>query len=130
MAYNEAKFQTEFNKWLSRQNWPGTFVCELKVCKTKSMPFNAVKPHQVRNLQLAKQRLIYKIPDAGYDQKPFDCFQISNAEAFVVVLFYQPRKPKEFIMIEVEHFVDEVMKSKRASLTKERACAIGTVYEI
>lgn len=131
MAYNEAKFQTEFSKWLSRHpEYFGTAVFELKICHGKSLGFGFVKPHQIRGLQVAKKRLIYKIPDVGYDQKPFDCFQIASSEAFVVILYYVPRKQKDFVIIEVDEFVAESKRSKRASLTKERAYDIGTVFNV
>lgn len=114
----EADFQTRFSKW-AKHNIKHTAAFELKICKEPSMPFNAVKEHQVANLLSARNRsLIYKIPDAGFDIKPFDCFMLSGCEAYVVVLFYQKRGDKEFYMININDYVKLMESSERKSLTK------------
>lgn len=128
MAFAEKDFQTEFNKWLVRRGWDKTTAFELKITKKDYINFKEVKPHQLRNLLLAKQKMIYKIPDVGMDQKPFDSFIMCDALAYVVILFYQPRKPKQFAMIEVDAYKKEALSSDRASLTLDRAREIGKIY--
>jgi len=103
--FNEKTFTSKFNRWLLH-SWLGeSAVFELKVTKTNRMPFSAVKPHQIQNLLAAKNgKVIYKIPDDGFSQKPFDCFYLSKVLAYVVVYFYK-RGEKRFYMIPVEEFV-------------------------
>ena len=128
MAYQEKDFQREFNKFL-KYSWDDTSVFELKICKGKSLPFSAVKEHQVNALIAAhRDKIIYKIPDDGFDQKPFDCFMIRRAFAYVVILFYVPRKEKKFYMIDIDNWMIEVQYSKRKSITEERARAIGIPF--
>ena len=129
MSYSEATFTTNFLKWLAREKVDGTAVFELKLAKGKSLPFSAIKDHQLRNLKLAQKMLVYKIPDAGYDQKPFDCFQICKAEAFIVVIFYK-KGQREFIVIPIDTWIHEMRASARKSLTKERAEEIGLICKL
>lgn len=89
------------------------------------MPFSAVQPHQILNLQLAKHGMLaYKIEDGTYAPKPFDCFVLAGVPAYIVVMFYR-RAQKTFYMIDVDKYVEEVDNSKRKSLTEERAKEIG-----
>lgn len=139
----EAQFQTKFNRWLRNHKDPGLkmnfttgeFSCgnmfltslalELKLTKTKSLPFSALKEHQRHALLTASNgRLIYKIPDDSVGQKPFDCFCITNASSWVVIMFYT-RGCKTFYMIPIDVWVKEEKTSKRKSLTEERANEIG-----
>jgi len=129
MSYSEATFTTKFLKWLVNEKIDGTAVFELKLAKGKSLSFSTVKDHQLRNLQLAQERLVYKIPDTGYDQKPFDCFQLHKAEAFIVIMFYK-RGQKEFIIIPIRAFIREMRNSTRKSLTEERAKILGIICKL
>jgi hypothetical protein len=122
----EKDFQKKFSKWLRYNNHINA-VYELKLTKTGSLPFNAVKEHQINALQIARNYfMIYKIPDDTISQKPFDCFKICNCEAFVVVQFYKPRA-NHFYLIDVERFINERDTSPRKSLTEERAKIIGMI---
>lgn len=125
----EKDFQTEFNKWLKYKHYK-TGAFELKLTKEKSLPFDAVAPHQKTALYHAKHgNLVYKIPDESYSQKPFDCFMLVMVPAFVVVMFYV-RGQKKFYMIPIDNWCDEEYKSKRKSITEEDAMRIGTVCEL
>lgn len=104
----------------------GNVAFELKITKLGYLNFDRVKPHQIRNLRLAKKRLIWKIPDDSRGEKPFDCFQLRNAEAYIVIMYYK-RGQKEFVVIEVDTFVNEKETSTRKSLTEERAKEIGII---
>jgi len=123
---NEATFTTQFNHWLVRQNFPFSAVFELKITKSKSLPFTAVQPHQARSLRAAKRgRLIYKIPDVGLGQKPFDCFHLYQTKAFVVVFFYRPRQYNKFYLIDIDDFCNLKDSCGRKSLTEAMAEAHG-----
>lgn len=120
----EKDFQRKFSKWIKYQHF-STTAFELKLTKGGRLPFSAVQDHQVRNLLSAKHgKLSYKIPDAGYDLKPFDCFVIQGAQSYVVVMFYE-RGEKEFYMIDIDDFVlwrDTAQKhTKLRSLTRDHA---------
>lgn len=120
----EAKFQTAFSRWASH-NLNKTVVCELKLTKDKSIPFNALAPHQLGALKRATIGCVrHKISDSGFDQKPFDHFTICHSPAYVVIMFYRHGQ-KEFFMIPVGIWEKEELTSKRKSLTEGRAREIG-----
>jgi hypothetical protein len=124
----EKDFQIKFGHWLRNSNFSATAAFELKICKSKSLSFNAVKEHQVNALYLAKNRkLFYKIPDEGLSLKPFDCIILNGAQAYVVVQFYA-RGQREFVMIDVDSWIAEIRESTRRSLTESRAKEIGDVF--
>lgn len=127
MAYLEKDFQSEFNK-LCRYYKFRTAAFELKCTKEKSLAFNKVEPHQKANLLLAKHRcLVFKIPDLG-SQNPFDSFILNSVPAYIVIMF--EAKSREFVMINIDNWVNEEKISKRKSITKDRAYEIGTVYTL
>lgn len=117
----EANFQTTFNHWLKAVH-KKTGAFELKQTKSNALPFNAVVPHQVQALlQVKNGTLVFKIPDSGY-QNPFDCFSMSNEDAFVVIKY-----PDFFCLIDILDWCNEVERSDRKSLTSERAKEIATI---
>ena len=120
----EADFQTKFSKW-AKYNIKYSGAFELKLTKTSSIPFSSVADHQILNLKIAKHsNLVYKIMDVGLAQKPFDCFTLSNVQAYVVLMFYK-RGQKEFFMIDIDDFIKEKETSDRKSLLESRAREIG-----
>ena len=126
VAYLEKDFQTEFSKWL-KYNFKRTAVFELKLTRTKSLPFSAVEEHQVNALYNAKHaHVVHKLPDTGY-QNPFDCFFLKGSEAYVAVMFM---KQKKFFLIDIDDFMLEKKCSERKSLTEERAAEIGRQCEL
>jgi len=119
----ESDLQTRFTRW-AKHNVLSSAAFELKICKDKSLPFNAVQPHQVVALmQVRKNKLCYKIPDAGVGAKPFDFFCISG-EAFVVIMFYK-RGEKNVYLIDIIDWVVAEITSDRKSITEEEASKIG-----
>lgn len=123
----EKDFQNKFGRWL-KANWHASAVFELKLVRGKSLPFSSVKEHQVWALMKAQNaKIYYKIPDCGNSQKPFDCFLLTKIPAYVVIMFYR-RGQKEFIIIDINLFAQEQQRSKRKSLTEERAKEIGNVH--
>ena len=122
----EKDFQSEFNKY-AKYIHKQTGAYELKLAKGSSLPFDAVKDHQVQALLNAKHsHIVYKITDTGFAQKPFDCFSLVGVPAYVVIMFYE-RGQKEFFMIDVDTWVEEKTNSVRRSLTSDRAREIGSV---
>ena len=125
--------QVLFGKYLKANPPNKTEVYELKMCKQKSMPFDQVNDHQIEALEKAlKGNFYYKISDSPVSwgmetpmrftaPKPFDCQNIFQANAYIVIWFYKPREKKEFILIDVRSFVAEKISSVRKSLTEQRA---------
>lgn len=120
----EADFQTAFNKWLKyHPEYHGAF--ELKLTHDPSLPFSAVSAHQINALKNVKDHhLIFKIPDEGYAQKPFDCFKMQGYPAHIAIMFYR-RGQKTFYLIDINTWVDHVLGSKRMSITEKEAVDIG-----
>ncbi len=117
----EKDLQSALNKVLARMKVfdQRSLAIESKLVnlsKRKSLPFSEVKPHQRRGLRLAQKKLIYKIPDDSYDQKPFDAFMLVAAIGYVCVFWYMPRKLKEAHLITINDFLKIEEDSKRKSL--------------
>jgi len=124
----EKNFQSLFTKWI-RKNPPNeSCAFELKIVKKGAMPFSAVAEHQIDGLHAAEWRGMYhKISDMSREKKPFDCFYMYGAKAYLVVWWYKPRQPKEMIWIDISSLMTEMTFSKRKSLTEARAKEIGMV---
>jgi len=102
----EAQFTTKFRKWLqSREDAAHAAAYEIKVSTDKSIPFSAVKEHQVGALKQVKHGMFsQKIPDAGW-QNPFDLFVLCKQEAYVVLAFLEPRKKTQVWIIDIDLFL-------------------------
>ena len=121
----EKNLQTRITRYVKNRWQHGSAAIELKICHEKSLPFNAVKEHQIAGLLVAKHgTLAYKIPDTGYDQKPFDMVVLNNSSAYVLIMFYQ-RGCNICYLIDVDKYVHERDNSKRKSLTEERCTEIA-----
>ena len=102
-----------------------TWAIEIKIVKGKSFPFSDVKEHQVIGLTGAKKGLFYRIADqawtaGGFQQKkPFDALWIKAENAFVVPVFYIPRKKKRAYLIPIEDFLKLAKDSIKKSITEE-----------
>ncbi len=96
---------------------------EIKQCQT-SLPFVAVAEHQIDALLAvkSKQGLLYKAPDDSRSVKPFDLFYMRSALAYVVIKY-----PSYFHIIDVDTFLLEKQRSKRKSLTQQRAGEIAVI---
>lgn len=126
MKKREAQFGQVFRHWLKTKKDISSSAFELKQTTTNSLPFNAVKEHQIDALLACKSSngLLFKIPDTSIQLLPFDMFYLKQSYAYVVI-----RYPKLFVVIDVDDFIAEDKESKRRSLTSERAqeIAIWTV---
>lgn len=100
----EKDLYSPVQRWIKSQ-LRRTCAIELKIVKGKSFNFKELKPHQVQNLLSAKnQTFTYKIPDVGFDQKPFDIVVLSHVPAFVAVVFYEERKKKNLYLMDIDVF--------------------------
>ena len=111
----EKHFQTFFGKYLTENPPQESEFYELKMTSTKSIRFDSIKPHQREALLAVEDSSLYhKISDSPIfggmrtrftAQKPFDCFCVTKAKAFVVVWFYVPRHKKVFVKIRIKDFL-------------------------
>jgi penicillin-binding protein-related factor A (putative recombinase) len=102
---------------------------ELKLCKEKSIRFDAVKPHQEEALLKVKHKGLYhKISDfpmfKGSNMrfnhvKPFDFFYLKDVPAYVVICFYVPRKTKTVYYIDIDDWVFAKDMSEKKSITQQ-----------
>lgn len=127
MAYQEKDFQILFNKWCKHLGL-GTAAYELKLARTDSLPFDALAEHQKNALHNAKHgKVVFKIPDAGFTN-PFDSFVLEGVPAYVVIMYL--RHKKEFMLIDIDVWLNEQQLSDRKSITYERAKEIGKIITI
>lgn len=130
MSFQEKDFQSLFTKYVKGGNsiFQNTTAFELKCAKGNSLPFGRLEQHQEVALKRVKhEKLYHKISDLGAmgGYLPFDCFQIVNGNAYVVILYYTPRMEKTVYVIDVDVFSQERTQSSRKSLTKQRASEIA-----
>jgi len=112
-------------------------VFELKLCKGKSIRYDAVAEHQMKALKdvgFGGKGLYHKINDLPVfpgcktrfaSKKPFDCFYLKFQNSYIVVCFYLPRKEKLFCYITPEAWEESEKESDRKSIRKEEAIKIS-----
>lgn len=122
MSMKENIFQTLFSR---KNKTIGVF--ELKLTKTGRLPFDRLATHQEQALLRAEstEGVAHKISDMSADKKPFDCFRIANTPAYVVILFYTPRKPKILYFIRIKDFLALRARSSMKSMTEGEAKLIS-----
>lgn len=128
MQKREAQFGLKFRRWLKANHHlvpSGAF--ELKQTTTTSLPFSALQEHQIDALLAAKsgKGIVHKISDDSIGVKPFDYFYLRNSFGWVVIKY-----PKGFVLISIDVFLLEKERSKRKSLTWDRARSIATIEEL
>ena len=132
----EKDFQNLFNTWAKENKQQlETGAYELKICKGKSIRFDAVAPQQrIALLAVESTGHYYKINDMPWikdrpysftQKKPFDCFVLRGL-SFVVVLWYVPRQKKIAYFIRINGWLKEEVQGNRQSLTEERAEIISS----
>ena len=147
----EKNFQTLFSSWVKdnklevRTSFGNCSVFELKIEKGRSIRFDRVAEHQEKGLYDAISDGVYhKINDQPFisnnpdkmrftNKKPFDCFFVSMSSAFVVVLFYIPRKKKEMIFIPISKWLSkkkEFSKVGRLSIKEAELREIGIIKSL
>jgi hypothetical protein len=127
--FNEAKMQSIWTKHIkeNKNKWKKSTVWELKITKKKRLPFRRLEDHQRESLAQASNGAgdYHKISDMSLGMKPWDCQLIKDADCYVVVLFYVPRKPKEYIVININNWMLFETTHNMKSLTKEDALSIA-----
>lgn len=109
-------------------------VFELKMVKGPSKAFKDVEDHQIEALLRVSgnEGVYHKVADqtigrkGGFGaslKKPFDCFFLKNTPAFVVPIFYVPRKRKTAYYIPIDDFIIMRVMADRKSFTEEMARA-------
>ncbi len=150
----EKNFQSLFSDWAknNKEHIKAKFgkcvAFELKLSKDKSIRFDDLREHQGVALgEVAGPGCFHKIADQpvswGRDtkirftaKKPFDCFFMSEAPAFIVVWFYikgQRSKDREMIFIRIEDWLKEwkiAEKEGRKSVREEYLRTIGIVEKM
>lgn len=116
------------SKLKSKHTLHGVF--ELKLCKTRSIRFDAVKEHQIDALTAASsgEGLYHKISDSFIadkkrgtrfpTKKPFDFVYLTNTPAYVVICFYVPRRRKTCYYIDIMDWIKKETESDKKSITE------------
>ena len=131
----ERDFQTLFGKRNDKQG-----VFELKFCKGKSLPFNALAEHQERALIASSwgEGLYHKISDFPIFSKskvrfnrpkPFDCMFLRWEPAYVVVMFWESRKKKNVYYITIYDWIEMRDNADRKSMTEKMAIEYAHIIE-
>lgn len=124
---NESSVTRDFKHWLEKNQPRGTTCYEFKIVKLdkkKSFSFSQVPEHQVDYLVTSLNGFWYKISDGaainGFSQpKPFDAIWIKATSAYVVPIFFQPRKIKTAVLIPIWEFVKLRASWKKKSIHLE-----------
>jgi penicillin-binding protein-related factor A (putative recombinase) len=105
-------------------------VFELKLCKGRSIRFDAVKEHQIDALTKASSNegLYHKISDSFVadskrgtrfpSKKPLDYIYLTNTPAYVVICFYVPRRRKTCYYIDIMDWIKKETESSKKSITE------------
>lgn len=131
----EKDIQSEFRRWC-KFNWDGgSSAFELKLAKENTLHFSRVEEHQIQALLDAKHgQLFHKISDQSLGYKPFDCFLLTEAGAYLVICFYKPRQPKRVYIIDIDVWVNEVNTAKKKSVNEARcsqlAFKVANLHEV
>jgi len=127
----ESDLQSRFTKYMkhhAQEHFSASVFYELKITKTGSLPFSRIEDHQIQALLDVKfDALCHKISDMSIGFKPFDGFIAINANAFIGICFYVPRKPLVVYLIDIMAMKNEIASSKRRSLTEKRAKELSTI---
>lgn len=100
---------------------------ELKVTKTNTLPYSNVQVHQRANLRMVKEgNFVWKISDAGFEQKPFDIVALCGVPAYVAIIWYKPYKKKIVYFITIDDFERWEKASKTKSITEEEAVIVAS----
>lgn len=130
----EQKFQTAFGKWINATSKGKSQAkgYELKQTKNKRLLWSAVKDHQLQGLIVDRDiGRHHKYPDVGYTRYPYDSTFIRILEGYIVIKYRSQEKGNtEFVMVDVDEFINEKTKSSEASLHEDRAIAIGELKDL
>lgn len=127
MSFNERNFATLFGKWVRDKDEYRTAVFELKCIKKRSInPISDFRPHQLPALYRVKHGCLYhKISDQSVGSKPFDSFKLCEIDAYVVILFYKPRKEKVFHIVDIDDFLTLDSERTTPYITEEEIALVS-----
>ncbi len=118
MKKREAGFQGKFKHWLEANQPKVSTAYELKyVEKGNFLLAGWIKkdPHQLRSLLSSSTvgRMCYhKLSDMSAGQKPYDCFVMTGAEAYLVVFF---KEHNSFVMVNAKTMLSLTNEHKTVS---------------
>lgn len=131
----EKNIQVLFSKYIKEHKPTYSCAYELKLInleKCKSKAFSCVDDHQIESLlAVDREGLFHKISDTvsvfstnkNASKNPFDCFFLKGF-AYVVPVFYVPRKRKTAYLIHIRKWLEMKELADRASFT-ENMCEIA-----
>lgn len=128
MSFQEKDMQTLFGKWVKKNKhlYPRSVAWELKICKGKSLPYSRIEEHQEYYLiETSTVGTFNKLSDATPGLKHYDCYLIKG-DAYIVIMFYEPRKEKIAYAIDISTWTCYKEKSSRKSITEEECAKIAT----
>jgi len=116
MKKPEAKFQIKFKHYIETNPPKNSTAYELKYEKGGTFNFSLwtkKQPHQLRSLLQSKNKsLYYKISDSAIGFKPFDCFVLTKADAFLIIYF---EKHKTSIQVNTEYILNLLHSGKKSA---------------
>lgn len=118
MKKREADFGILFRHWI-KAHPQFSSAYELKQTSNTSIPFSCVEENQLIYLSAIRSNKGVFIRVQGTNGEP-DYIYLRNAPAYVVIKY-----PKSFHLIGIDTFLLEKARSKRKSLTEERAKEIS-----
>ena len=122
---NESTLTTQFLKWCKAYKRE-TFVFEAKYSKKGIIQFSEVKEHQEHALMVTyHDHLVYKLPDGGYSESPFDGISLKKIPAYIVLFF-----GTDFFMIDIDDWMEMKKNSNRRSLTLEECARLFHKYSL
>ncbi len=120
----ESQIQSLFGK---KNTANGVF--EIKLVKEKRFNFKSkMEDQQIPSLLKAESEdgCYHKLSDMSAGKKPWDCQRIANTPAYIVLVWYKPRKPKMAYYIrigDISKFIDN-----NKSITEEEARNICELF--
>lgn len=115
----ERDLNSLLGKYLKDHPRDGTETYEVKRVMAKTFNIKVVEQHQIDGLLASLEGLYQKIADQPIKQqksKPFDCLWIVAKRAYVVPIFWKPRKYKKVFLIPIEEFLKFTKSVKMVEL--------------
>lgn len=117
----EANFSLIFRHWIMANPPKISATYEIKQTSIDSIPFSCLENHQIDASMAVKwssKGYLIRVESGTVGAPDFSYYY--NSPAYIVIKY-----PKCFCIIDIESFTEEKKRSKRKSLTSERACAIS-----
>lgn len=124
MKKREANFGTLFRHWVRANPLRETCHFELKQTQKDSIPFNCIEPQQIDFATAIREspKGILVRNQGGNGEPDYSYFY--RDPVYIVIKF-----PDCFCILSLPSFISERDRSKRKSLTAQRAREIATWYE-